>query len=107
MKYHVRVNVKVERVSTTLRFTHDLSYLASNLLTHVVFYVPKHVKFTPKGKSTLRGLRLTFQCRVIFTFANKIEAMHEKSLVNAELEARSISLLSSVLFILPLFYLGD
>ena len=37
MKYHVRVNVKVERVSTTLRFTHDLSYLASNLLTHAVF----------------------------------------------------------------------
>ena len=31
--------------------------------------------------------------------------MHEKSLVNAKLEPRSTSSLSSVLFILPLFYL--
>ena len=46
-------------------------------------------------------------CRVIFTFANKIEAIHEKSLVNAKLEPRSIARLSSVLFILPLFHLGD
>ena len=69
--------------------------------------MPKHVKITRKWKSTLRSLRLNFQCRVIFTFANKIEAIHEKSLVNAKLEPRSISSLSSVLFILPLFYLGD
>ena len=31
--------------------------------------------------------------------------MHEKSFVNAKLEPRSTSSLSSVLFILPLFYL--
>ena len=67
--------------------------------------MPKHVKITRKWKSTIRSLRLNFQCRVIFTFANKIEAMHEKSFVNAKLEPRSTSSLSSVLFILPLFYL--
>ena len=33
--------------------------------------------------------------------------MHEKSLANAKLEPRSISRLSSVLFTLPLCYLGD
>ena len=67
--------------------------------------MPKHE--TRKWKSTLRSLRLNFQCRVIFTFAKKIGPIHEKSLANAKLEPRSISRLSSVLFILPLCYLGD
>ena len=40
-----------------------------------------------------------------FTFANKIEAMHESSLVSVKVEPRSTSRLSSALFILPLFYL--
>ena len=48
---------------------------------------------------------------VKFTFANKIEAMYERSLVSVEVEPRSTSCelpcLSSALFILPLFYLRD
>ena len=44
---------------------------------------------------------------VKFTFANKIEAMHERSLVSVKVEPRSTSRLSSALFILPLFYLSD
>ena len=42
---------------------------------------------------------------VKFTFANKIEAMHERSLVSLKIEPRLTSRLSSALFILPLFYL--
>ena len=49
--------------------------------------------------------RVDFQCRVIFTcegaFANKIEAMHERSLANVKVEPRLTSRLSSALFILP------
>ena len=42
------------------------------------------------------GLRVDFQCRVIFmcvkfTFANKIEAMHERSLVSVKVEPLSTS----------------
>ena len=56
-----------------------------------------------------------FQCRVIvtsaraekFTFANKREAMHERSLVSVKVEPRSTSRFCSALFILPLFYLRD
>ena len=44
---------------------------------------------------------------VKFTFANKIEAMHEKSLVSVKVEPRSSSRLSSALLILPLFCLRD
>ena len=44
---------------------------------------------------------------VKFMFANKIEAMHERSLVSVKIEPRSTSRLSSALFILPLFYLRD
>ena len=44
---------------------------------------------------------------VKFTFANKIEAMHERSFVIVKVESRSTSRLSSALFILPLFYLRD
>ena len=44
---------------------------------------------------------------VKFTCANKIEAMHERSLVSVKVEPRSTSRLSSALFILPLFYLRD
>ena len=42
---------------------------------------------------------------VKFTFANKIEAMYERSFVSVKVEARSTSRLSSAPFILPLFYL--
>ena len=44
---------------------------------------------------------------VKFTFANKIEAMHERSLVSVKVEPRSTSRLSSALFILPLFFLRE
>ena len=41
---------------------------------------------------------------VNFTRVNKIEAMYGKSGVNVKVESCSTSRLSSVLFILPLFY---
>ena len=44
---------------------------------------------------------------VKFTFANKMEAMHERSLVSVKVEPHLTSRLSSALFILPLFYLHD
>ena len=45
---------------------------------------------------------------VKLTFANKIEAVHERSLVRVKVEPRSTSRLISALFILPLlFYLRD
>ena len=44
---------------------------------------------------------------VKFTFANKIEAMHERSLVNVKVKPRSTTRIRSALFILPLFYLRD
>ena len=44
---------------------------------------------------------------VKFTFAVKIEAMHERSLVSVKVEPRSTSRLSWAFFILPLFYLRD
>ena len=45
--------------------------------------------------------------RVKFTFANKIEAMYERSHVRAKVESRSTSRLISTIYILPLFYLRD
>ena len=61
-------------------------------------------------KAMVALLGVDFQCRVIFTcvkftFVNKIEAIHQRSLVSAKVETRSTSRLSSALFILPLFYL--
>ena len=53
---------------------------------------------------------LIFTCVLIyvkFTFANKIEAMHEQSLVSVKGEPRSTSRLISALYILPLHYLRD
>ena len=44
---------------------------------------------------------------VKFTFANKIEEMHERSLVRVKFEPRSTSSLTSALFILTLFYFRD
>ena len=44
---------------------------------------------------------------VKFTFADKIEAMHERWLVSVKVEPRSTSRLSSALFILPLFFSRD
>ena len=57
-------------------------------------------------------LRVDFHCRVIFTcvkfmFANKIEAMYERSHVSVKVEPPSTSRLISTLHILPLFYLRD
>ena len=54
-------------------------------------------------------IRVDFQCGVTFTcvkftFANRIEAMHERSV---NVETFSTSRLSSALFILLLFYLRD
>ena len=42
-----------------------------------------------------------------FMFANKIEAMSERSLVSAKVESRSTSHLISTNYILPLSYLRD
>ena len=55
------------------------------------------------------GLITNFYVRtcVKFTFADEIEAMHERSLVSVKVEPRSTSRLSSAVFILPLFYLRD
>ena len=44
---------------------------------------------------------------VKFTFAMKIEAMHERSQVSVKVEPRSTPRLNAALFILPLFYLRD
>ena len=44
---------------------------------------------------------------VKFSFANKIEAMHKRSLVSVKVEPRSTSHLSSALFMSPLFYVRD
>ena len=40
-----------------------------------------------------------------FKFANKIEAIHERSLVSVKVEPRSTCRLNSAVFVLPLFYL--
>ena len=64
--------------------------------------------------SQCASIRVDLQCRnfyvrscVKFTFANKIEAMHERSLVSLKVEPRSTSRLRSALFTLPLFHLRD
>ena len=44
---------------------------------------------------------------VKFTFANKIEAVHERWLVTAKFKSRSTSRQRSALVILPLFYVSD
>ena len=80
--------------------------------------MPRSERCIKKYPNENRGeaLRVDFHCRVIFTcvrtyvkstFANKIGAMHERSLVSVRVEPRSTSRLSSALFILPLFYLRD
>ena len=62
------------------------------------------------GEVQVRSVRVDFRpvsrnfyvrtC-VKFTFANKIEAMHERSLVSVKVDPRSTSRLSSALFIWP------
>ena len=54
-------------------------------------------------------LQYSFYVRtcVKFKFANKIEAMYERSHVSMKVEPRSTSLLISTRYILPLFYLRD
>ena len=44
---------------------------------------------------------------VKFKFANKMEAVYERSHVSIKVEAPSTSRLISTLYILPLFYLRD
>ena len=79
-----------------------------------VFTVVSHS--ANSGNHTHKGFsfRFDFQCHVNiytrtcvkFSFANKIEAIHEGSLiVSVKVEPRSNSCLSSAFFILPLFYL--
>ena len=46
------------------------------------------------------------QTCIKLTFANKIEAMHERSLISVKVESRSTSHLSLALFILPIFFYG-
>ena len=65
-------------------------------------------------KSVIRtALRVDFHYNfyvrpcVKFKFANKIEAMYERSHVSIKVEPRSTSRLISTLYILPLFYLRD
>ena len=67
------------------------------------------------GEFRIYPLRVDFHCRVIFTcvtcvkftFANKTEAMYERSHLSVKIEPRLTSRLISTLYILPLFYLGD
>ena len=61
---------------------------------------------TPSKSHASRPCKVDFQCRVIlmrtcvkFPFANKIEEMHERSLVSVKVEPRSTPRLSSALFI--------
>ena len=73
--------------------------------------LPKFWGISSQHEGRHLGLIL-LQCRVIFTcvkftFANKVEAMHERSLVSVKVEPCSTSRLSSALFTLPLFYLHD
>ena len=70
-----------------------------------LFLYPAPLNNSVSSLLTDTSLRIGFQCRVIFTcstyvkftFANKIEAMHERLLVSVEVEARSLSRLSSAL----------
>ena len=68
------------------------------------------------NKPAKNRLRADFYCSLIFTcvltcvkftFVNKIETMHEQSLVSVKVEPRSTSRLISALYILPLHYLRD
>ena len=59
-----------------------------------------------KFQKELKSIRVDFHCRVIFKSINKIEAMYERSRVNAKVEPRSTLPLSATLYTLPLFHLS-
>ena len=59
-----------------------------------------------KFQKELKSIRVDFHCRVIFKSINKIEAMYERSRVNAKVEPRSTLPLSATLYTLPLFCLS-
>ena len=77
--------------------------LRATFHTWSLFYLPNP---NPKGLFPVSRKFYARTC-VKFTFANKIEAMPERSHVSVKVEPRSTSRLSSALFILPLFYLRD
>ena len=107
-----------------ISFFVKMCYLWSTFRFHLLkpHWTPYHVytkHFFIIGVSTLTieiRVRVDFHCRVIFpclctcvkfTFANKIEAMSERSHVSAKVESRSTSRLISTIYILPLSYLRD
>ena len=64
------------------------------------------------GRAYMLGLISTVRNSYVrtcvkFTFANKIEAMYQRSLVSVKVETRSTSRLISTLYIMSLFYLRD
>ena len=83
------------------------------------FYRPNICRCTPYHKGGNKFPRVWPKCCfpvalnfyertcVKFTFANKIEVMHERLLVRVKVKPRLTSRLISALFILPLFYLRD
>ena len=77
-----------------------------SLISKSIIKKASEVTEQPKGLFPVSRNFYVRTC-VKFTFANKIEAMHERSLVSVKVEPRSTSRLSSALFILPLFYLRD
>ena len=91
----LRLHVKLREVL--------LLRLRATFHTLSLFYLPNP---NPKGSFPVSRNFYARTC-VKFTFANKIEAMPERSHVSVKVEPRSTSRLSSALFILPLFYLRD
>ena len=70
--------------------------------------LPVGEKFHSVPKGWFPVSRNFYVCTCVkFTFANKIEAVQERSLVSVKVERLSTSCLSSALFILPLFYLRN
>ena len=72
-------------------------------MSEVYASVDMDVLYLPKKLSKYEKVIVSSTDRL----GDKIEAMDEKSLVSVKLEPGSICRLSSVLFILPLFYLRD
>ena len=77
-----------------------------SLISKSIIKKASEVTEQPKGLFPVSRNFYVRTC-VKFTFANKIEAIHESCLVSVKVEPRLTSRLSSALFILPLFYLRD
>ena len=88
----------------TLRVLNLTKY---NVLPFLCLQMVRHYILLEKG--LISSVAYFLRTCVKFPFANKIEAMQEKSLVGVEveIEPRPTSRLSSALFILPLCYLRD